>query len=387
MDSLKDLAKKAKEIVNHPRNQNLKEMWQRHDKLQIVEQIPFCMDMRDSMWGRFLGYDLNELTPEKIPELIRFQLEQKVFYHDRICDDTIIHPHLHTSSYAVPTVSLTMFGAKRTNIPRTEGWSVEPIINTEADLKKLENLRIPHDPSSARSRADRYSDLIDGELPISPTGISGFNRGPMDTAVQLRGWQSLMFDMIDRPAFVHDLMEAITRCRLDYETRRAEMLNIDLKKSGGGLWEDDVNCDVLSPELYEEFIFPYEKRMADQYQTVTYHSCGNLTPVLPLIDSLPNLHKLYFSEPWTDFESARMVVDNRKIIRVDLNPPTNIGASAETVGESLAGFAANAKCAVAEFHMASARTGSVDEVLAWIELGKKTMHAARRFDTGNEVSR
>ena len=188
---------------------------------------------------------------------------------------------------------------------------------------------------AAQTRADSYLDLINGELPVKPAGIPNFNRGPMDTAVQLRGWRSLMFDMIDQPAFVHDLMEAITEYRLDYETRRAELTGIGIEESLGGLWEDDVNCDVLSPDMYEEFVFPYEKRMASQHKQVTYHSCGNLTPVLPLINKLPNLHKIYFSEPWTDFESAKSAVRNKKIIRIDMNPPTNIGAPEESVVASL----------------------------------------------------
>ena len=163
------------------------------------------------MWGRFLGYDLADLKADNIAGLIRFRLEQKIFYHEQIGDDTVVHPGLHTSPYAVPATS-------HTNIPRTEGWAVEPIINDDVDLKKPAARRIEYDLRAAQTRADDYFVLIGGELPVKPAGLPAFNRGPMDTAVQRRGWQNLMFDMIDRPAFVHDLMEAITEYRLDYGT-------------------------------------------------------------------------------------------------------------------------------------------------------------------------
>ena len=313
MENLKDLVNRVKDLVSHPRYSALADLWRRHNALGIVERIPFCMDMRDSMWGRFLHRDLRDLTADNIEGLIRFQLEQKIFYHDRIADDTIIGATLHTNPFAVPEISRNIFGATRTNIPDTEGWSVEVLVKDPADLESLPQPRVEFDPAAAQERADRFSDLLDGELPVSVPRVGGFTRGPMDTAVQLRGWENLMFDFIDRPAFVHDLMEYITTYRIGYETRRAELLGLDLASAAGGLWEDDVNCDVLSPGQYEEFVFPYEKRMAALFGEVTYHSCGNLTPVLPLIGSIPQMKKLYFSEPWTDFRAAKAVAENRQI--------------------------------------------------------------------------
>ena len=40
-------------------------------------------------------------------------------------------------------------------------------------------------------------------------------RGPLDLAIQLRGYEALMVDISERPAFVHDLLRFITeqRCR------------------------------------------------------------------------------------------------------------------------------------------------------------------------------
>ena len=199
----------------------------------------------------------------------------------------------------------------------------------------------------------------------------------MDTAVQLRGWQQLMLDFRDRPQFVHELMERITDSRILYEKRRAEILGLDLHDTNGGLWEDDVNCDVLSPDDYARFVHPHEVRMSRLYGSVTYHSCGNLTPVAGLIADLPNLRQFYFSEPWTDLGAVMRAVKGRCLIRMDMNPPTCIGVPDAALRDRMSDFATvGRKCAL-EVHMASARTGTVDEVLKWVSIGKQVFGDSR----------
>ncbi len=378
MSNLKSLVQRVKEICADPRYDELRDLWQRHNSMELVERVPFCMDIRHTMLADFMGYDVQSLTPDKIEDIIRFQLDCKIFSHEHIHDDRVPGPHIGIGAYHVPTEGTTMFGARRTSIPASEGWHVEPVIKETSDLDDLKYPEPHYDPEAHEKRAAMFRDILDDELPIPPPGIGNFGRGPMDTAVELRGWEQLMYDFIERPDFVHDMMRKITDIRKHYEDKRAELMGIELSSTWGGLWEDDVNCQVLSPALYEEFIWPYECEMASVYKSVTYHSCGKLTPVLHLIDQIPNLTMLYYSEPWTDLAEAHRITQNKRIIRIDMNPPTCIGNVAESdLRAHLQTFAETGKDCIWESHMASARTGTYDDVMQYVKVGKEVFSKAR----------
>ena len=60
-----------------------------------------------------------------------------------------------------------------------------------------------------------------------------------------------------------------------------------------------------------------------------------------------------------------------------MNPPTSIGAPDGAVIEKLRWYADAGRETLLQVHMASARTGSVEEVLHWVDLGKKEFAASR----------
>jgi len=108
-------------------------------------------------------------------------------------------------------------------------------------------------------------------------------------------------DFYDNPSFVHKLMEYITRSRMQWEDECNAFLG---EKCGSCiLANDEVNCPTVSPQLYAEFILPYEKQLIEYYGELGYfHSCGDLTPLLHYIK--PLAPKLLQVSPWTDLEAA-----------------------------------------------------------------------------------
>jgi hypothetical protein len=74
-------------------------------------------------------------------------------------------------------------------------------------------------------------------------------------------------------------------------------------KAGFILGDDEVDGNIISPGTYEEFIYPSDQEFCRDHRGIYFHSCGNLTPMLPLIRSLPNLRILHVSS-LTDFSRA-----------------------------------------------------------------------------------
>jgi MtaA/CmuA family methyltransferase len=141
-----------------------------------------------------------------------------------------------------------------------------------ADKSKLVSLRCP-DPlgggrmhngvqAVARLRDRVGSDLI----------VEGWIEGPCAEGADLRGINALMLDFYDDPVFVRDLFEFVVDLELRFAKAQVEA-GIDLMGVG------DAAASLVGPTLYEQFIWPYEKKLVDGLHNlgtrVRLHVCGN----------------------------------------------------------------------------------------------------------------
>jgi uroporphyrinogen-III decarboxylase len=112
----------------------------------------------------------------------------------------------------------------------------------------------------------------------------------MNTAIYLRGME-LFSDFYERPETIHKLMNLITnRMILAYEYGK----EMDGKASDTGVG----NCSVcmISPQTYDEFIYPYDHAMMElaQKNTVHFgvHHDSNATSYLESYRKFEHLHHL-----------------------------------------------------------------------------------------------
>jgi hypothetical protein len=108
-------------------------------------------------------------------------------------------------------------------------------------------------------------------------------------------------------------MNFITESRIRWEKERASFLGMSTHHPH--VDSDEVDCGVISPKIYREFILPYERRLADFYggEIFYYHSCGNLTLILDSVLSIPGLKRIEIS-PWTDLKKAAELLIGKKVI-------------------------------------------------------------------------
>jgi uroporphyrinogen-III decarboxylase len=139
------------------------------------------------------------------------------------------------------------------------------------------------------------SSLFGGRItPTMPTWV----RGPLSTAMQLRGMSNLLMDMLEDPSFVHQLMCFITDSRKNWLSQRAAYLKQPIQP--GLLFNDEVGAPIISPRLYREFVLPYEIELAEFHGGIAYwHSCGNTTAFVNDLAQIPGL-KLFHIGPNTD---------------------------------------------------------------------------------------
>jgi MtaA/CmuA family methyltransferase len=151
------------------------------------------------------------------------------------------------------------------------------------DKGKLANLTVP-DPAISermhnRGQAVRMMKQQVGDEKV----VEGWIEGPCAEAADLRGINNLMLDFYDDPIFVRDLFGFVIRMGLDFAFYQLE-LGADLIGIG------DAAASLVGPRIYEEFVWPYQKKMVDELHArgvrTRLHICGNTRPILERMGAL-----------------------------------------------------------------------------------------------------
>ena len=146
-----------------------------------------------------------------------------------------------------------------------------------ADKSVLARLRKP-DPRGGGRMTDRVQAVAAFHARIKGEKlIEGWIEGPCAEAADLRGINSLMTDFFDDPGFVRDLFEFILALELDFARAQVDA-GADLIGVG------DAAASLVGPRIYEDFVWPYEKKMIDGLHAmgtrVRLHICGNTRRIL-----------------------------------------------------------------------------------------------------------
>ncbi|NQU24319.1 MAG: hypothetical protein HQ567_23805, partial [Candidatus Nealsonbacteria bacterium] len=153
-----------------------------------------------------------------------------------------------------------------------------------SDLAQLKDLRTP-DPCRD-GLMPRVLDTIrtmrrQTDLPVGVTDC----QGPLTTALQIVGYDNLCYGMYDHPEVVHDLMQRVTDALIDWVRLQKEVagqatdddayvLGVKIPSGFGGVWISDDDCIVLGPDLYREFVVPYNGQVLTAFGGGSIHFCG-----------------------------------------------------------------------------------------------------------------
>jgi len=145
------------------------------------------------------------------------------------------------------------------------------------DKGKLSSLQLP-DPTKD-GRMPLYLEVIaESKKIITDSVVSGVLAGPWTIAIGLRGAAELIRDAMKDPDYVHELMKFCTRISI----RFGEALHP--LKAGLSYSEAPASCSLISPNMYQSFVFPYHKQIVDHFKEkkvgVGLHICGYADPIL-----------------------------------------------------------------------------------------------------------
>lgn len=138
---------------------------------------------------------------------------------------------------------------------------------------------------------------------VSPTGLG--TDGPLTVACNVRGAGEFLTDLLEDPAYAHELLDYITEATIARIVAYRKRLGQPLKTQSWGFADDSVQ--LISGALYEEFIYPRHKRLVDTFSDGgpnSIHLCGNATRHFPRLKELLNIQSFDTGFP-VDFKWLR----------------------------------------------------------------------------------
>jgi len=290
-------------------------------------------------WIRLFGYD-----PERYFTDPRFNLEQqlrqKLWRFENIDDDVPITSHVPAWLGHYP--EYTFFGIRVGLHPHGgPDLQTDHPMRREPDLSMLGPVDFRTSGWMPRMLEwyERLVELADGRLQV---GFFAWNRGCLDIAVQLRGYEQLLMDCVDRPEFVHDLLEFLTEQRCAWYDARAEHLGEEI----GPTWvaDDWVAVPYISPAIFAEFVLPRYLEI-EAYHGVLggFHSCGDQAPLHADMLRIETLGGFEVS-PWMDVADALANLPAEKHLHIAVHPndvvvdrPEQMAAKHRDKAQKLAG--------------------------------------------------
>ena len=337
---LRELAKKQAFYANQECNLKRREEWYRHNEQQGERPLVHLE----------MGTFEQEILPERMRCTGEFArqiertlygnfLNQELFGDDRVTPD--YYGMGYDSFFTLFGLPVKVEGARDAAGNASVGHHFIPQIqDLEEDWDKLGETQFGVNPQDSLERKAALEEVLGDILPVRLEGSCLYSV-PTQMVVHLMSMETMMFSMYDYPELFKEMMERIADDTLAYY-RLLEREGLILPTTGGGFLGQGSWCynhtlpqgkapgsyttgDVwgfmdsqetvgISPEMFEEFIFPCYKKISESFGLLSYGCCEPVDPVWDnCISKLANLRKVSIS-PWCNEEYMGERLRGSKII-------------------------------------------------------------------------
>lgn len=189
---------------------------------------------------------------------------------------------MHFLGEAVPAATLSLGPGSLALYLGCEGDETDASVWFNPCIADPEQARFEFDP------ANRYwqfqQDLLREMLPLArgkfllefPDIIEG-----LDILAAMRGTQEMLYDLVERPDWVHAALSRITELYFRYYDPIYEAIKDETGGSNWWVWAPGrmvkLQCDcsaMISPEMFGEFMVPVLRKMTPKFDYTMYHWDG-----------------------------------------------------------------------------------------------------------------
>ncbi len=332
---LRRLAARKMEIASEAENLQRKELWYKHNGLaesrpMVLAEIQGCMD------ELFAAGHMQVECKSSWARTIELAMKKEIYEFEVLRDDHVVEPFLNVN-WIVNTTNHVDESEMHVYMPETDGklgarrWD-PPIRDISADFSKLHPRQFEVDRKGSQELKDGLERLVGDLVPVRVRGNYWWTLGMTWTAIDLIGLENLMLFMYDDPEGLHRIMQFLRDDFTAYgewlEREGLFTLNNENDYIGSGgmgyalelprnnpnfggstspgrmdLWAlvESQETVGVGPDQFEEFVFPYQKGIAEQYGLCYYGCCEPVNSRWHILKNISNLRSVSIS-PWADEE-------------------------------------------------------------------------------------
>lgn len=240
--------------------------------------------------------------PARMPEDLFDSAAAMTAFQTRFCEEHLeaveddFQPYL--TPYLGTGVLASAFGCRMHFAPGRDPSVAGPCVETAADAAKL---KLP-DPqlSGLMPRVLETAAYMraHGAYPVTLTDT----QSPLDELVLMCGHERLYIWMYEEPALVHDLFALASEALIAWVAAQKQVTGEPLDvcygeqgvwvPRGCGVWLADDEAVNLPPDLYEEFVAPYNARILSAFVGGVLHFCGNGAHLAPILRKMEGLRAI-----------------------------------------------------------------------------------------------
>jgi len=296
---LRGLAGQVAAIGNSELMDQRRERWRRLNDLQAAGDEPLLRIYPEGSW-REIDPHLTLVCKDEIARNFELSFRRTLYQHENFGDDFVVNQYFETP-YFIADDGWGVEIVKRHTEVDTGSWkAVPPLTDLAADLGKLRFRNILYDRELTSRWFETAQNAFGDLLPVYRRGFFFWSAGLTRDVIDLVGLEEFMLLMFDDPENLHQLMRFLTEDMRHY-MRQLEELGIvttnnecahvgsggigftsELPKFDGsgnhrfrerwGLLESQETVGI-SPEMFGEFIWPYQKELAAEFGLLYYGCC------------------------------------------------------------------------------------------------------------------
>lgn len=344
IEVLRELARQYREIAEDEKNEERRRRMAATNDLEhglrptvLIDEVP---------WHEFSSY------PELIPVCegtfqrgIETYLRRRLFQWKYFQGDMVADPYyplgksFHSTGMGITKQEKILKTDERNYIVSHQ---YTDILSREEDLEKIHLPVVTVDEDADQKNLELAQEILGDILPVKLTGTNIYC-SYWDEISEYRGVQDVLYDMVDRPEFVHALVKKFADWHMSY-LEQLEQLNLlepypsylhctpaftnelpqkdfDGKTRLKDVWFRGMAqmLSTVSPQMFEEFELDYMRPLMEKCGFVYYGCCEPLDNRISLLSTIPNMRKLGVS-PWSNVEKCTEQIGSNYVAARKPNP-------------------------------------------------------------------